>query len=426
MKFAVENSRLSGTVTIPASKSHTIRGLVIAALAGSTSKLVRPLPSDDTQSCARTCRALGAEVNDESPECWSVTGTEGRPEGMGRTADVGNSGTTLFFALGAAALGKSLLELTGDEQVRRRSAAPLLEALRTLGATAYSRGGGGCAPLVVGGGIKGGTVTIECPTSQYMSSLLLSCPLAEGDTEISAPVLNERPYVEMTCAWLRELGIRFEGSEDLQHFHLPGGQRYPAFEKVIPADFSSGTFFMAAAALTGSELFLQGLDMNDTQGDKAVVGMLEAMGCEVGIEAGGIRIRGPEKLRGGTFDLNATPDALPAMAVVGCVAEGETRLVNVPQARLKETDRIAVMAQELRKLGADVEELRDGLIVRESRLKGTVLDGRGDHRVVMALAVAGLSAEGTTVVDAAEAVAITFPDFADLMQQAGANLKQVP
>ena len=426
MRFRAEKSTLSGTVAIPASKSHTIRGLMIAALADGTSRLLKPLRSSDTESCVRACSALGARVSEAGPECWQVVGTAARPTIAQSSVDVGNSGTTLYFALSAAALGDRAIEFTGDEQLSTRPATPLLEALRALGAEALARGPNGCTPLVVRGPIKGGAVSIECPTSQYLSSLLLSCPLAERDSQITAPLLNEKPYVAMTCGWLREMGIRFQARSDLQRFEIPGGQRYQAFEKAVPADFSSATFFLVAAAVTGSELFLSGLDTNDTQGDKAVVDMMEEMGCSVTRGPRGIRIKGPRKLHGCTFDLNATPDALPAMAVAGCVAQGETRLLNVPQARLKETDRIAVMAQELRKLGGDVEELEDGLVVRESPLKGAPVRGWGDHRVVMALAVAGLAAEGTTTVDTAEAVAITFPAFGDLMRRAGARLEKLP
>lgn len=426
MKLSSQRSRLEGEVTIPASKSHTIRGLIIAGLAGGTSKLIRPLQSKDTESCVRCCRALGAQIDTADPERWLVTGTDGRPRAAAEPVDVGNSGTTLFLAMTAAALADGLTEFTGDEQTRCRPATPLLNALTELGATAYARGPGGCAPLVVGGGLKGGSVSIECPTSQYMSSLLIGTPLAGGDTEITASLLNEKPYVAMTCGWLREIGVQFQSSEDLQHFKVPGRQRYGAFEKAVPADFSTATFFLVAAAITGSEVFLKGLDMQDTQGDKAVVDMLVAMGCEVDAVPDGIRIRGTRRLQGATFDLNATPDALPAMAVAGCFAEGETRLLNVPQARAKETDRIEVMARELHRLGANVEELPDGLIVRRSELKGTDVQGHKDHRVVMALAVAGLAVEGETRVDTAEAAAITFPDFVPLMQQVGARISELP
>jgi 3-phosphoshikimate 1-carboxyvinyltransferase len=225
----------------------------------------------------------------------------------------------------------------------------------------------------------------------------------------------------MTLDWLDGQGLRYT-AEGLEHFHVPGGQAYRPFDRAVPGDFSSATFFLCAAAITGSDLTLLGLDLNDSQGDKAVVQMLAAMGTEVEVRPDGIRLRGGE-LRGGEFDLNATPDALPAMAVVGCCAQGETRLVNVPQARLKETDRIAVMREVLARMGADVEELPDGLILRPSRLRGTRLPGYGDHRVVMALAVAGLVAEGETIVDTAEAVEVTFPNFVELMQQVGGRVK---
>jgi 3-phosphoshikimate 1-carboxyvinyltransferase len=409
-------------VRIPGSKSHTIRGLLIGSLASGTSTLRQPLRSADTESCISACRALGAEVDDTDDACWEIRGTASRPQPRVWNVDVGNSGTTFFLCLTAAALGDTELKFDGDEQLRRRSAGPLADALRRMGATVTSRGDD-CPPITVKGPIHGGSISIECPTSQYLSSLLLSCPLADGDTDITVPLLNESPYVDMTCAWLRDRGIHIEADEDYAHVRVPGRQSYSAFDAQVPADFSSATFFLVAAAVTSSELLLQGLDMDDTQGDKAVVWMLQEMGC--GVETGpeGVRISGPDRLTAGEFDLNATPDALPAMAVAGCLAEGETRLLNVPQARDKETDRIAAMAEELRKMGGRVEELEDGMVLRESTLRGAELDGRGDHRIAMALAVAGLAAEGETTVDTAECVSVTFPTFSDLMQQAGAELQ---
>jgi 3-phosphoshikimate 1-carboxyvinyltransferase len=426
MKLQVQPGSLSGSVTIPGSKSHTIRGLIIGTLADGVGVLRRPLRASDTESCIRVCRALGAQVDAQSDEAWTVRGTAGKPRAASGPVDVGNSGTTLFLAMTAAALAEGETEFVGDEQTSRRPAGPLLSALTALGARAYSRRSNGCAPLVVGGGLRGGRVSIECPTSQYLSSLLIGCPLAERDTVIDVSLLNEKPYVGMTLGWLSELGIKYGAADDYSHFEMPGRQHYPSFERMVPADFSSATFFLTAAAVTGSRLLLGGLDMRDTQGDKAVVRMLEAMGCTVQVEPEGVRIEGPEELQGTSFDLNATPDALPSLAVAGCVAAGETRLLNVPQARAKETDRLAVMAAELRKMGAQVEELRDGLIIRQSTLHGAGLEGHGDHRVVMALAVAGLVARGVTTVDTAEAAAITFPNFVDLMRQAGAQVSMVP
>lgn len=422
MKMRVQPGGLSGTIRIPGSKSHTIRGLIIGMLADGESSLRSPLVSNDTMSCLRACEALGAEIRTQSDDVWRIHGTGGRPTAPDAPIDVGNSGTTLYLGLTAAALAEGETRFTGDEQIQRRSAGPLLQALRQLGAEARSETGDGCPPLTVRGPLHGGHAEIECPTSQYLSSLLIGCPLAEDDTTIHLPLLNEKPYVSMTLQWLDELGIRYEADEELSHFEIPGSQSYPTFTREIPGDFSSATFFLVAAAVGGSRLTLTRLDMEDVQGDKAVVGMLEEMGCVVSHEATSVIIEGPGRLEGATFDLNATPDALPAMAVAGAVADGSTRLVNVPQAREKETDRIAVMATELSKMGAQMEELPDGLVIQGGRLHGAVLDGHGDHRVVMALAVAGLVAEGETTIGSAESVAVTFPEFCRLLRHAGGDI----
>jgi len=238
--------------------------------------------------------------------------------------------------------------------------------------------------------------------------------------------LHEKPYVGMTLQWLRELGVKVEHDCGYGFLKIPGNQRYGGFDRSVPGDFSSAAFFLVGAAVTGSELLLEGLDMSDSQGDKAVVGMLEEMGCEIDIFENSISVRGPERLKGGEFDLNATPDALPAMAVAGAMARGRTHLANVPQARMKETDRIAVMASELTKMGAKVEALPDGLIISGGELRGADLHGHGDHRVVMALSVAGMAASGQTRVDTAGAAAITFPEFPELMRRAGGRLVCIP
>jgi len=421
VRLVAEPSRLGGSIRVPGSKSHTIRAVVVASLADGVSTIRQPLDSLDTQACVRVCRGLGAAI--ETGEAWKVTGTGGKLATPSDVLDVGNSGTTFYVTLGMAALGRGWSVFTGDEQTRRRPAGPLLDALSALGAEGFSTRGNGCAPIVVRGPLRGGRASIECPTSQYLTSLLLNCPLAEGDSTIEVPLLHERPYVEMTLGWLDAQGIRYE-REGFRLFRVPGGQGYKAFDRAVPADFSSATFFLVAAAITASDVTLLGLDRNDTQGDKAVVDYLAAMGARVEWLPDGLRIRGGGKLEGGEFDLNATPDALPAMAVAACFASGETRLLNVPQARIKETDRLAVMRQELGKMGGRVEELPDGLVIQGTGLNGAVVDGHGDHRVVMALAVAGLAAEGRTEVTTAEAAAVTFPNFVDLMAGLGARIQQ--
>jgi 3-phosphoshikimate 1-carboxyvinyltransferase len=275
---------------------------------------------------------------------------------------------------------------------------------------------------VVEGRLRGGQTTIAGTTSQYVTGLLINAPLADGDSVIHVQELNEAPYVEMTLDWLRRQGIRFE-QEGLTEFRVPGGQRYLPVNRAIPADWSSATFFLAAGALDAGDVTLRGLDLTDTQGDKAVVDYLRQMGAQVEVGRA-IRVR-PGELVGCEFDLNATPDALPMLAVLGCFAQGTTRLVNVPQARIKETDRIAVMAAELGKMGARTEELPDGLIIHQSALHAAEVQGHGDHRTVMALAVAGCLLPGETVVHGAEAAAVTFPEFVECMRMIGADISEV-
>ncbi|MBN1346849.1 MAG: 3-phosphoshikimate 1-carboxyvinyltransferase [Phycisphaerae bacterium] len=421
MNLTTRRSTLRGRVFMPGSKSHTIRAVAIASLAEGESTITAPMVSQDTRSAAACYRAMGAEIDTCRSDVWRVKGLAGRPLPPENVIDVENSGTTLRVAVGSAALvEKGLIVFTGDEQIRRRPIAPLLEALVRLGARAETARGNGCAPLVVGPRLTGGRTTLEAVTSQYLSSLLINCPLARDDTEITVTVLNEAPYVQITLDWLDAQGIAYE-RKGLTWFRIKGGQSYRAFERRIPADFSSATFFLCAGAMADADIVVSGLDMNDTQGDKAVADYLRSMGANIEVTDEGIHVSRGD-LRGTEIDLNATPDALPAMAVVGCLARGTTRLVNVPQARLKETDRIQVMAAELGKLGARCEELPDGLVIHESKLHGGHVHGHGDHRVVMALSLAGLVGDEPVTIDTAEAVDVTFPEYADLMRSVGADL----
>jgi 3-phosphoshikimate 1-carboxyvinyltransferase len=344
---------------------------------------------------------------------------------------VGNSGTTLFLALAAAALGGEPVTFTGDGQIARRSAEPLLEALRGLGIS-VSCGEGGRVPITVRGPWKGGRVSIDCPTSQYLSGLLIAAPLAPAGTltELRVPRLNERPYVEMTLAYLDAQAVPCERGADLSWFRIPGGASYRPLSGAVPGDFSSAAFPAAAAAVSGGSLRLLGLDPEDTQGDRAFFDILSRMACKVRWEQGpspagvpkpgkapvlALEPGGP--LRGGEFDLNNTPDALPVCAVLAAFARGDTALVNVAHARLKETDRVAVMAAELGKLGVGVTERPDGLIIhgRGGIGRGGKVQGHGDHRVVMAFAAAALGAGGPLEIEGAECAAVSYPGFLELV-----------
>jgi 3-phosphoshikimate 1-carboxyvinyltransferase len=433
MRARINPHVFSGTVRIPASKSHTIRRLIIGSLAEGVSQIIHPLDSLDAESCAAACRVLGATITENREQGRLVSYTvevnnsfkckNGDSHHFNHLINVGNSGTTLYLALAVAGLGNEPYEFTGDEQIQRRSAAPLLEALSGLGIRAESVKGNGCVPAIIQGPWKGGRVSLPCPTSQYLSAILLAAPLAPAGTvtEITVPLLNERPYVEMTLSYLDAQGIPWEGDSDFSRFVIPGGASWKPISGPVPGDFSSAAFPACAAAISGGTVTILGLDPNDLQGDKFFFEILAAMGCTVNWDkdADGYRLTvsrsGP--LRGGTFDLNATPDLLPAAAVTAAFAEGDTAFVNVAHARIKETDRIAAMAAELAKLGVRCTELPDGLIVHgAAAVSGGCVDGRGDHRIVMAFAAAALAAQAPVEINSAESAAVTYPGFLDLLQ----------
>ena len=460
MNVRIYPQEFTGSIRIPASKSHTIRQLLIASLADGISEILYPLDSLDTRSCITACKIFGAKIDEYYEEDrlvkLTVKGNSVRAENLlpqqenilpsapcplPIEIDVGNSGTTLYLALALAGLQNKPITFTGDEQIQKRSAAPLLEALSGVGVKCQSKEG--CAPITVQGPWAGGKVVLPCPTSQYLSAMLIAAPLAPTGTvtEIEVPLLNELPYIEMTLSYLREQGVHFE-ADFSGHFVLHGGYSYKPFvssglrRASVPADFSSAAFPAAAAAITGGPVTLLGLDPQDTQGDKFFLEMLREMGCEVtwsssvpinssSVPNYTVTISRKGALTGGTFDLNETPDLLPAAAAVAAYAEGDTALTNVAHARIKETDRIAVMAKELAKMGVKCTENPDGLIIHgngvshqeksainsQNNTPLPTLDGHGDHRIVMALTVAALGGESPVEITSAESAQVTYPEF---------------
>jgi 3-phosphoshikimate 1-carboxyvinyltransferase len=418
MRLVVKPSDLFGRIVIPASKSHTIRAVFIGSLADGSSELINPLDSLDTQAAVNCARAFGATVR--KGESWFIDGVGGTPVVPDDVVYAGNSGTSANFFMGLAANVDGYTVLSGDAQIRRRPVQPLIDELNNLGATVFSTRSNGFPPVVIRGKLKGGRTKVEGKTSIYTSALLMNCPMADGDSELVVENPKEKPYVEMTLRWLDSQGIKYQ-RDGFASYVISGGQRYRPFREQIPGDFSTATFFLCGAAITNSEVVLGGLDMNDTQGDKQVVHFLRDMGADIRTTPEGLVIKGGD-LQGIELDLGDTPDALPALSVVGCFARGKTTIRNVISARWKETDRIKVMCRELFKLGAHVEELEDGLVIRESLLKHGVVDGHDDHRVVMAMAMAGLRTAGGIEIETAEALRVTVPNFVCLMQTLGASL----
>ncbi|MGM0462269.1 MAG: 3-phosphoshikimate 1-carboxyvinyltransferase [Fibrobacterota bacterium] len=422
MNWNVEKSKLNGEIAIPASKSHTIRALLIATLARGESTIHEPLLSKDGISAIEAAKCLGASV-EAFDGGLQIAGTGGNIQVRTPRIDMGNSGTaTRLFTL-AGALGTAPVYFDGDRSLRSRPMLPLLHAVQSLGGSYGCEDADGYLPYWVHGPLHGRDIEIDGTTSQYLSSVLLTAPVLPNNTVVSVSGLNEKPYVEITLWWLEKMGINFEVNSEFNKFLVLGDQTYRPIEERIPGDFSSATFGAVGAAVTGGEVTLKNLDFSDPQGDKQIFSILEEMGASVTVSGTDVTVRAGN-LTGTTIDLNSMPDAIAALAVLGTAAQGETRIINVAQARIKETDRISVMCRELGRMGADIEELPDGLVVRKSNLKGTQVDGHDDHRVVMALALAGMSASGTTRISTAEAADITYPTFFDDFTHLGAQIEQ--
>ena len=418
MIASVERSVVSGSVYAPPSKSYTHRAILITAL-GPGGVVGRPLISADTRATISASESFGARVslNDEV-KIEGVSGSPGTPEDV---INVLNSGTTLRFCSAVAALTDGAV-LTGDSSIRTRPNAPLLSCLNELGATAFSIRNNGRAPLVVRGKLKGGTAMLNGGvSSQFLSALLIALPLAEGSSRIVIEGdLKSRPYAEITLDMLADAGAEIDTRP--QEFLISGCQTYNLRGYTIPGDFSSASYPLAAAAITGSEVTVKGI-LPSRQGDSAIIDILKRMGAEVSWNRakGDLRIRGGD-LKGVDVDASMTPDLVPTIAVLGAVARGRTVVRNAEHVRHKETDRLHAMAVELSKMGADIKERPDGLEIEGGRLRGAEVHGYDDHRIVMALAVAGLAA-GKTRIDTAESVDVSYPGFFQEMIRLGADVQ---
>ncbi len=409
-------------MSAPPSKSYTHRALLAGALSDST-RVLNPLDSADPRASAGAAERLGADV-DWRDSVVDVDGFDGSPDTADDVVDCGNSGTTLRLFTGAAALASGATVLTGDSSLRSRPNQPLLDALEQLGVDAWSTRDNGQAPLVVEGGLSGGEASIDgSVSSQFVSSLLFAGAASpEGVTLEIEGELRSRPYVDMTVEVMEMMEVEVE--ETMEGFHVAGGQRYRADEVRVPGDFSSASYPLAAGAVAGGSVTVQNL-YPGAQGDTVFVDVLERMGADVSWDRdAGVVDVGASSLSGVEFDAGDNPDLVPTVAVLGAVASGETRVVEAEHLRFKETDRLEATSTELGKMGVEVRETDDGLVVDgdASSLEGAEVDGRHDHRIVMALAVAALAAEGETVIDTLESTEVSYPGFVEDMKALGADV----
>lgn len=395
----------------PGSRSLTNRALVAAALAPGRSVVEGVTASDDALAMRRGLAALGVRI--EGPgETWTVSGRGGRFAAPQQTIDVGASGTTARFLTAAAALAAGPATIDGTRRMRERPIDDLVDAMAALGAPGRILGHGGCPPVEIrGGGLPGGTAIVDASrSSQFVSGLLLAAPCAASEValELKEGALVSRPFVEMTLDVMRAFGARPEWTG-------PATLRVPATgyretHYVVEPDAQAAVYAFAAAAVTRGRVVVEDLGAASSQGDLGILDALERMGCTVERASRAIEVRGPARLRGVTVDGNAWPDAVLALAVVAAFAHGPTRISGLAHLRIKETDRLAALETELRRIGAGATADADGLRIEPGPVRPATIETYDDHRMAMSFALAGLRVPGVEILDPG-CVSKTWPDF---------------
>lgn len=408
---------------MPGSKSLTNRALLLAALARGDSVIAAPLVADDTEAMAGAIRALGAgaelQAADEQAggDSWHVRGIAGAPRGPGRVW-CGMAGTVARFVLPALAAGVGRFEVDADSQLRRRPLGPLLGALRAQGAVLD----GDTLPLTLtASGLAGGDVEVDATvSSQFLSGLLMAAPLARTPMRLAFGELVSRPYVTLTIDAMRAFGVHVEIE--------PGAlsvspSAYRATRYGVEPDASTASYFLAAAALTGTRVSLPGLSAASAQGDIGLVSILQRMGCTAG---GGepLELKGPPRLAGLEVGMGDSSDVFMTLACVAPFADAPTTIEGIGHTRVKESDRIGATAENLRRLGITVQEGRDHLTVHPGTPRSARLPTYRDHRIAMAFAAIGTRV--AVELEDPDVVAKTCPGFWELWRATGAGVDLVP
>ncbi|MBB5774974.1 3-phosphoshikimate 1-carboxyvinyltransferase [Nonomuraea jabiensis] len=399
--------------TIPGSKSLTNRALFAAAAAGGASLIRRPLISDDTLAFARCLRALGYAVDDRDPHTWRVTSPGGGPAAARAELDCQDAGTAARFLPALAACGRGSFRFDGSDQLRRRPLGPLLNVLRALGARIDPVGATRDLPFEMrADGLAGGEIHMDAGlSSQYLSALLLSAPLMDKPLVTRVRALVSSPYIDMTIGLMRRFGVGVDRRPDGTLAVRPGS--YRAADIDIEPDASTASYFFAAAVLTGQTVTVPGLGSGSGQGDLRFVDVLSTMGADVEISATHTTVAGPARIRGGfSVDMGDISDTFMTLACLAPFADGPVHIHGIAHARLKESDRVEVVARNLTSCGVAVETGPDWMRIHPSRPSGALVACHRDHRIAMSFSVLGLRTPGVELDDEA-CVSKTFPGFHD-------------
>lgn len=422
MDLQVEKiSRIGGIIKAPASKSYSHRAFIAAALAEGQSVLKDPLYSEDTLATLEACEQLGA-LFQRYPDKCIVQGTAGYIRTPDNVIDVKNSGTSVRILSSVAAIAPraNYTIFTGDESLRKRPMQDLIDALENLGVTIYSSQSNGTPPIIVKGGFDGGETDIKGDvSSQFISSIIMAAPYSKKPVTLNVRgTFVSKPYVNMTLSVISKFGIDFEydttNVPEYSSYYIEP-QKYEATEYIIEGDYSSASYMIAAAAMIPSSITIKNLFSDSMQGDKVILDIIEKMGATVKVSDTEVHIESDGQLKAFDINLENAPDLLPTVAVLMAEAEGTSVITGVEHARYKETDRVHNCAIELSNVGIEVEEMKDGLIIKGNPTGG-VVNSHLDHRMVMAFYVLGLKTGNIIIKDAA-CYDVSFPNFLDVMNE---------
>jgi len=417
MKAFIEKSEPKGSLTAPPSKSYTIRALMGAALARGESEIIHPLTSDDTGAATAVLGKIGVNISHKK-DSWQLSG--GNFHEAKGDLFCGESAATLRFMTAICSLVPGKCRLTAAPSLAKRPIEPLIRALRQLGVNA-SRPGENAPITVEGGGLRGGTVELAGDiSSQFVSALLLIAPFAENGLKIKITTpLQSKPFVLMTIDCLSKFGIKTGFSKELDEFKI-SRQEYRPARYEIEGDWSSASYFLALGAISGG-IEINNLNPESLQGDKIMLNFLPDMGASVEVKPNSVVVK-KTRLKAIRANLADSIDLLPTMAVLAAVAEGTSELTGIERAVIKESDRVAAVTEGLTRMGIAVNETSNKLTITGSAPRGALINSRGDHRIAMAFSLLGLVA-GDTIIDGAECVAKTFPDFWDKLKSLGGRVK---
>jgi 3-phosphoshikimate 1-carboxyvinyltransferase len=402
------------TVRVPGSKSITNRALVLAVLSGVACELHGALQSEDTEVMVKALQMLGFSISSEwSKAIIRIGNRPGSDIIPAQEAELflANSGTSMRFLTALVSLGRGRYRLDGVTRMRERPIEDLLAGLRQLGVQAYSENNNGCPPVVVEtNGLRGGRVNLQHNvSSQFLSGLLMAAPHACADVTIywHGPYVSW-PYVFLTVEMMEIFGAKVFPTFD-SSFIIPAPQKFGCSDYLVEPDASAASYFFAAAAIAGGRVTVPDISKKSLQGDVRFVEVLQDMGCIVILGETGITVEGGQ-LRGIDVDMNDISDTVMTLAAVACFAEGPTTIRNVAHIRHKETDRLAALAAELRRVGAEVAEFADGLTIAPRPLHGAEIETYNDHRMAMSMALIGLRVPGIVIKNPG-CVAKTYPQF---------------